>query len=207
MKVYFLGSISGKGQYLKNYQKIVEVLRSLKVEVIENTLEPTRAYVEELSDEKKVEFYKKVLQWINQCDILIAEGSYPSIGIGHEISLAIEKGKPVVVLYEKNVHTSHLLEGLHSDKLLVIKYDFDELGDVVREAIDYVSDQVDTRFNFFVSPKHQHYLDWISRNRMVPRAVHLRKLLENDMDTNKEYQADLAGRTKNEKTQIGVAKK
>jgi len=200
MKVYFVGSITGKKQYLENYRRIVEALKKLGVDVAENTLEPTEDYVKSLPDDGKVEYYKKVLQWINAADIVIAEGSYQSIGVGHEISLAIGKGKPVVVVHQKGTYAAHFLEGIRSDKLMVLQYDLDELEDVIKEAIDYAAEQVDTRFNFFISPKHQHYLDWISRKRMVPRAVHLRKLLERDMAEDKEYQAELVGGKAKDKT-------
>lgn len=193
MKVYFVGSITGKKQYLGNYRRIVEALKKQGVDVTENTLDPSEDYVKSLSDEGKVEYYKKVLNWINAADIIIAEGSYQSIGVGHEISLAIGKGKPVVVLHQKGTYAAHFLEGLQSDKLMVLQYDLDELEAVVKEATDYAAEQVDTRFNFFISPRHQHYLDWISRKRMVPRAVHLRNLLERDMEVNREYQAELIG--------------
>ena len=59
--------------------------------------------------------------------------------------------------------------------------------EALKLALDYASDQMDTRFNFFISPKHGNYLDWISKNKKVPRAVYLRRLIEKDMDENKEY--------------------
>lgn len=186
MKVYFLGSISGKRKYLDNYKAIVDALRATGVDLIENTLEPTEEYVHSLNDEEKVGYYKKVLGWINKADIVVAEGSFPSIGVGFEISLAIEKGKPVVVLCQDE-EASHFLEGLESEKVSVIKYTLDTIHEVIKDALDYASDQVDTRFNFFISPKHQNYLDWISKNKRIPRAVYLRRLIEKDMEDNDEY--------------------
>lgn len=195
MKVYFLGSISGKKRYLENYRQIVEALKELKVDLTENTLKPTETYIQSLDDEGKIDYYRQVLKWINEADVVVAEASYPSIGVGHEISLALEKSKPVVVLYEGG-DAPHLLEGMQSEKLTVLEYKLDEVKQVVKDAIDYASEQMDTRFNFFIAPKHQNYLDWISRNKRVPRAVHLRRLLERDMAQNKEYQAELGGSKK-----------
>jgi hypothetical protein len=192
MKVYFVGSVSGKEKYESNYQRIVDTLKKSAVSVIEFTLKPTVTYIHGLSDEDKVDHYKEVLKAINDSDVVLAEGSYPSFGVGYEISLAIEKGKPVVVLYEEG-HSPHLIEGLKSEKLLVIKYKLNELESVVEDSIEYAADVQDTRFNFFISSKHQNYLDWIARVRKVPRAVHLRRLLERDMASNKSYQENLSG--------------
>jgi hypothetical protein len=48
-------------------------------------------------------------------------------------------------------------------------------------------ENIDTRFNFFISPKIGNFLDWIAKKKKLPRAVYLRKLIEDDMDKNKEY--------------------
>jgi len=195
MKIYFVGSISGKSKYVSHYKKIVSAIKSLGHEVFEITLGPTKEYVYGMSDSKKVEQYERILKWINQCDVVVAESSYPSMGVGYEISLALEKSKPVVVLYEEG-HAPHLLEGLKSDKLLVLKYELDDIKGVIEDAIDYASDQADTRFNFFISTKHQNYLDWIAKVKKTPRAVHLRRLLEKDMEVNKSYQSNLGAVSK-----------
>ena len=58
---------------------------------------------------------------------------------------------------------------------------------MVASALDYVSSAQDVRFNFFISPTIGLYLDWISKNKRIPRAVYLRKLIEEEMRENKEY--------------------
>lgn len=186
MKIYFVGSISGKEQYLENYQAIIKTLHDAGHEVLENTIEPSKKYVYSLSDEGKIEQYKNVLKWISSADLIVAEGSFSSMGVGYEISLALEKGKPVLVLFEEG-HAPHFLEGIQSEKLLIEKYDRANLGDILKVGIDFLSDQQDTRFNFFISPKHQHYLDWVAKHRKIPRAVFLRKLIEDDMNKHSEY--------------------
>lgn len=186
MKIYFLGSITGKEKYLEHYTKIVNVLDSLEYTVIENTLKPTKGFVYTLSDEGKIEYYKTVLKWINDADIMIAEGSYSSMSVGYEISLALEKGKPVIVLYEGG-NAPHFLEGVKSEKLIVVKYSLETIKQDIKEAIELVTDQMDVRFNFFVSPKIVNYLDWVSKKKKMPRAVYLRRLIEADMQKNKEF--------------------
>lgn len=189
MKIYFLGSIRGREKYQKNYEKIIESLKELGHTVIENTLKPSANYVYGLSDEEKIEFYKQVLKNIGRADMMVAEGSFSSMGVGYEISLALEKGKPVVVLYEEGF-APHFLEGIDSDKLEIAKYELNEIKSILKNTIEYVSGQMDVRFNFFVSPTIVNYLDWISKKRKMPRAVYLRRLIEKDMEKNKEFKKE-----------------
>jgi hypothetical protein len=65
--------------------------------------------------------------------------------------------------------------------------DLAELGKEIPMLLDFASDQQDTRFNFFISPKHQNYLDWIAKYKKVPRSVYLRELIETDMANNSEF--------------------
>ncbi|HEX7017372.1 MAG TPA: nucleoside 2-deoxyribosyltransferase [Patescibacteria group bacterium] len=188
MKTYFVASISGRKKYLTQYQQIVRVLNKLGHEVTEDTLRPSHDEVYNLTDDQKVDFYKQVLKWIANCDLMIAEVSHPSLGVGHEISLALERGKPVIILYTDG-NTPHFLEGLDSEKIIIEKYDSESLEKILVDAIDFAKDQSDTRFNFFISPRHVSYLDWIAKTRRLPRSVYLRDLIKADMEENQEYQS------------------
>lgn len=186
MKVYFVASIRGKKEHLESYKKIIDVLKEIGSEVIENTIAPSEKEVYSLSDDKKVKYYKKVLGWIREADVVLVETSFSSLGVGYEISLALEAGKPVIVLY-KSGHAPHFLEGYQSDKLAIFKYDHTNLKKIVEEAIDVSSQKSDTRFNFFISRKLAAYLDWIAREKKIPRAVYLRKLIRAEMKESKEF--------------------
>jgi 2'-deoxynucleoside 5'-phosphate N-hydrolase len=186
MKIYFVGSISGRKKYLSSYKLIVETLKKAGHQVTENTIEPTDDYVFNLTDDQKVEYYKQVLKWIRLSDVLVTEVSHPSLGIGHEISLALERGKPVLALYTEG-QAPHFLEGMGSDQIAVVKYDEQNLRTELASALDFVSQSADTRFNFFISPKHVQFLDWVAQTKKIPRSVYLRQLIEKDRDNHQEY--------------------
>jgi hypothetical protein len=73
--------------------------------------------------------------------------------------------------------------------MIVIKYDATNLREQLKCALSFAQNNVDTRFNFFISPSIGNYLDWISKNKNIPRSVYLRTLIEKDMVINKEYNA------------------
>lgn len=186
MKIYFVASISGKKTYLKEYQEIISVLKAEGHTVTESTLEPTVDYVYGLSDQDKSSFYKKMLGFIQGADLIVAEVSHPSLGVGHEVSVALEKGKPVIALHTGS-GAPHLLEGMESERLVLAEYTLPTVKNVLLDAIEFAKDQSDTRFNFFIAPKHSNYLDWIAKTRRIPRSAYLRTLIKKDMENEPDY--------------------
>jgi hypothetical protein len=78
------------------------------------------------------------------------------------------------------------LRGRQEEKLLILSYNNKNLEEVLESAVDYASEQQDTRFNFFISPQIGNYLDWVAKQKRVPRAVYLRRLIEEDMKKNQD---------------------
>lgn len=187
MKIYFTASIHGKEKFDKNYDKIVEVLSKFGHKVIaDHILQVSLKNLPHQRDEDRISYYRKMIRWITTCDLVVAELSYSSASVGHEVSVALEKGKPVIALYFKG-KGPHLLTGVGSDKLLIVDYETENLDSVLKDAINDAKDQMDVRFNFFISPKIGVYLDWIAKNKKIPRAVYLRRLIDEDIRKNKDF--------------------
>lgn len=188
MKILFVASIQGKADRLEDYQMVVDSLKQTTNEVIsDHVMKYTQDDLDSLSEDQKINFHKKLFDYIKKCDMVVGEVSYPSVSVGYLISMALDLGKPTILLY-KGKSEPNLLSSLVSDKLQVLNYNSKaELEKELSSSIDYASQQADVRFNFFISPQIGLYLDWISKNKRVPRAVYLRRLIEEDMRTNKEY--------------------
>jgi len=188
MKIYFSAAIIFNEKRGKIYSQIVKTLSDSGHKVL--TYGVTDSNIDDImdqSEDKRVEHYHQVTRWIAEADLVVVEASFPStLHIGHEIGLALEKGKPVIVMYEKGF-SPFFLTGNSSDKLFLVEYTNATVSMVLKDAIEYASEQSDTRFNFFVSPSIVNYLDWVSKKRRLPRAVYLRKLIEEEMKNNTDY--------------------
>lgn len=189
MKIFFSGSRNFKEDYGKWYEKIIKVLKSGGSEVIDNTVVRIPKDVTAVPDDEKVLLYKNLVKLLDKAEICVFEASYPStIHIGHEITLAIEKSKPVIILYlDKPGNEPMLFRGLKSEKVVWVSYNEGNLESVLGEALEKVKKLIDVRFNFFVSPKILNYLDWVAQKRMIPRSVFLRNLIEREMKKDKEF--------------------
>ena len=189
MTIYFTGAVSLKNLYGENYEKIIDALQKLGHRVIHEHI--TGVPLEKIfssSDKEKVDYYKKVLKWISSADLIVAEVSFPStLNVGHEVSIALEKGKPVLALY---VHdkASPFFQGIKNDKFVYSEYSFTNLNSIIKDSIEAIEDVSDTRFNFYISSEIGRYLDWISQTKKPPRAVFLRSLLEKAMKTDKDFE-------------------
>lgn len=189
MKIYFTGSLHNRDIDKNLYRKIVSHLENQGYRVQSNHILGTSATnLGKQTVSEKTDYYQKLSKWIASSDIVVCEVSYPStINIGHEVSLALDKGKPIVALYQKGREPG-ILQGVSSESFILLEYSNEtQIINVLKQGLEDAKEQMDVRFNFFISPKIGVYLDWVSKNKKIPRAVYLRKLIEEDMKKNKDF--------------------
>jgi 2'-deoxynucleoside 5'-phosphate N-hydrolase len=110
MNIYFACSITGGREFETVYQAIVAGLEA------DGHVIPTShlASSEVVGLEKVVspqEVYLRDIQWIDEADLVIAEVSTPSHGVGYEVAHALSIGKPVLCLYQQGQAVSKMLTG------------------------------------------------------------------------------------------------
>ena len=99
MKIYFCGSIRGGRDLARTYEQIIGMLSTHGTVLTEHVGSDDVIQKEDrvLSDE---EIHDRDLGWIIESDLLVAEVTVPSLGVGYEIGSAIALGKPVLCLYD-----------------------------------------------------------------------------------------------------------
>ncbi len=189
MKFHFFASLHGDKEL---YKKIFAILKKLGYDPItDHVLTRNIEQVEQETSEESELYIKKMLKWVNQADFIVAETTNPSVSIGYEVMAAQQKGKPVIVLYEASKgKVPHTLKGIPMEKIQLFSYNSnnkEELEGILKIATEEAKEQMDVRFNFFISPKIGAYLDWIAKHKKLPRAAFLRRLIEEHMKKNKDY--------------------
>lgn len=124
LKIYFGGSIKGGRSKAEDYKKIVDYLKTIGTVLDEHVADPNlKSSGESINS---VEIYNRDISWINECDILIAEVTVPSLGVGYEIGYAESLNKRIICLYQNNASISAMIKG--NDNITHISYDdIDEL--------------------------------------------------------------------------------
>lgn len=128
MNVYFACSITGGREFEAVYQEIVAALTADGHEIPTSHL----AQSDVMENERRLtpqNVYERDTNWIKDCDALIAEVSVPSHGVGYEIGFALNLGKPVLCLYQRDCKVSKMISGNPTPSLRIRKY-----GDV-KEAV------------------------------------------------------------------------
>lgn len=97
-KIYFAASIRSGREYQPTYSAIIKHLKRYGRVLTEHVGAASLgdAGEEDLTDEQ---IFRRDADWIRDADILIADASLPSLGVGYEIGFAESLRKPILCLY------------------------------------------------------------------------------------------------------------
>jgi nucleoside 2-deoxyribosyltransferase len=121
MNIYFACSITGGREFEAGYQEIVTALTAEGHEIPTSHL----AQSDVIENERNLtpqEVYERDINWLKNCDALIAEVSVPSHGVGYEIGFALNIRKPVLCLYQKGRKVSKMITGNKDVALTIQEY-------------------------------------------------------------------------------------
>lgn len=97
MKIYFAGSITGGRDDASLYAEVIKLLQRHGTVLTEHIgLSTLTAYGE---DKSLADIFSRDVAWVREADVLVAEVTQPSLGVGYEIGLAESLGKKVICLY------------------------------------------------------------------------------------------------------------
>ena len=121
MNIYFACSITGGREFESVYQAIVRALAE------DSHVVPTAHLAQSgVTEVESViapdEVYARDIAWLRGCEVLIAEISMPSHGVGYEIGFSLGLGKPVLALYQEGRRVSKMISGNPNPNLSVKAY-------------------------------------------------------------------------------------
>jgi nucleoside 2-deoxyribosyltransferase len=100
MKIYFAGSIKGGRNNQDSYEMIVHELKKYGKVLTEHVADKSLTDKGEMGVTDKYIFQRDT-KWLRECDVLIAEITTPSLGVGYEIGYVETLKKPILCLYRK----------------------------------------------------------------------------------------------------------
>lgn len=121
MNIYFACSLTGGRTDQSTYALIVDHL----VQVGHNVPTAHLASPDVMDLERIVnanEVYTRDIAWIQSADVVVAEVSTPSHGVGYEIAYALQLGRDVLCCYKKGVPVSKMIIGNASPHLTLRAY-------------------------------------------------------------------------------------
>lgn len=99
-KIYFAASIRGGRTDLEIYIKIINYLKTFGKVLTEHIGEASLTSFGE-KNTSDADIHDRDMDWLHSCDIVVAEVTTPSLGVGYEIGRAIEHNKKVICFYRE----------------------------------------------------------------------------------------------------------
>jgi hypothetical protein len=138
MKIYFGFTVAGDRSTVMVARKIVGILEEMHHEVLTRHLVEDSAWEADRSITPK-EVYLRDINWLEQCDMFIAEVSGSSFGLGFETGYLLgATAKKVVLFYRRDVESkiSLLITGItHPNCRLVPYSDLNEVAVWIRNNL------------------------------------------------------------------------
>lgn len=138
MKIYFAGSIRGGREDAALYQQIIDYLKTFGEVLTEHIGDPL---LTSLGDDGPTDKYihDRDLAWLQSSNVLVAEVTTVSMGVGYEIGRAVESGKKVLCLFRPDAgkNLSAMIAGCE-DLELVNYAEFKEVKVVISRFLDEI---------------------------------------------------------------------
>jgi len=122
MKIYFTGSISGGRNDQSIYFEIINYLKTKGKVLTEHIANSNLSSYGETNLTRE-EIYTRDVAWIKESDVLIAEVTQVSLGVGYELGLAENLNKKIICLYreKEGKKLSAMISGNKNFKVIIYK--------------------------------------------------------------------------------------
>lgn len=98
MKIYFAGSIRGGRDDAGLYQELIAFLKTHGEVLTEHVGDPGLSQKgDDGPDDRYI--HDRDMRWLKDCDLVVAEVTVPSLGVGYELGWATALAKPVLCLH------------------------------------------------------------------------------------------------------------
>ncbi len=98
MKIYFAGSIRGGRQDVGRYHELIAYIQSFGTVLTKHVGD---IHLTESGDDgtDDTAIHDRDMAWLKCCDLVIAEITIPSLGVGYELGWACAMNKPILCVY------------------------------------------------------------------------------------------------------------
>ena len=102
MKIYFAGSIRGGRVDAALYRRMIDHMKTQGHTVLTEHVGSSKLCLEEQGRDKDASIYEQDTTWLRESDMVIAECTCASLGVGYELAYAERFDIPVHIFYNRN---------------------------------------------------------------------------------------------------------
>ena len=135
MKIYFAGAIRGGRDDAALYNELINYLQTLGTVLTEHVGDMSLTEEgDDGPDDRSI--HDRDMAWLTACDLVVAEVTLPSLGVGYELGRACAMNKPVLSLYrpEAGKWLSAMIAG--SNEIVTAHYsDIAQAREIIRQFV------------------------------------------------------------------------
>lgn len=135
--------------------------------------------------------YLDSIRAIRDAEVVIVEDTVSNFSTGHQITLSLQMRKPTLVMWNGKKHRQFnkmFIHGIDSDLLTVVEYNSDNFQNEIQKFLKrYKNISIKTRFNLVINENERAYLDWAQYYKGLSRTKVIRKLLEEKIESDEDY--------------------
>ncbi len=138
MKFYFAGSIRAGRDDVSVYEKMISLLKQKGEVLTEHVGDYSLSLVGQTNFTDEY-IYDRDIGWLRSSDLVIAEVTNPSLGVGYEIASAINFKIPVYCFFRSNSgkQLSAMIRGCKSIRV----FDYSEIGEALRRLEAVINEE------------------------------------------------------------------
>lgn len=188
MLVYLVGARTNIIDRIETFRELVKTIHSeghsLALDWIEPVYEAEKSG--KVNDIEWPILYKDMMEAIARADVVIADTSVQSFGVGYQTAMAIQLKKPTLILHHDSTSEYKFLTGIDNVNVDYKSFNDTNIEDILRSFLK-VNDipTKDMRFNFFIDRPIYNYLRWSSLKTGKTKAEILRELVEREIEREK----------------------
>ncbi|KAG9472836.1 hypothetical protein GDO78_016761 [Eleutherodactylus coqui] len=137
LSVYFCGSIRGGREDLLLYQRIIQLLQRNGTVLTEHIGRPEISEAGEDAQEYGDKFiHDRDVTWLQQADVVVAEVTQPSLGVGYELGRAVAMNKKILCLFRASSGRvlSAMIRGAENGRSVLVRdYEPQDLEGLLHE--------------------------------------------------------------------------
>src|SRR4030043_1594023 len=165
MKAFFAASTSQFHKYFPTYKLICDTIKDLGHELTRDWIDEAKEVVEKDLRVDYEEMYEDIMASILYADVGVVEGTVKGLSTGHQMTIALQKGKPLLFLHQGKGEDKFpfIVQGVHSELFVEKQYtELKEIPTLIRDFFDLNKKGKRVRFNLVLTAKEEKYIEWAS---------------------------------------------
>lgn len=196
MTIFFTAStkdlLSHKDCYLEIRNTIKSLGHSLSRDWIDDSIDKAQKGVEDIPH---VSLYQDVMSAILIADLIVVDVTERSMSIGHQVTFALDKKKPVLLLLnskENSAVNDLFISGTQSPYLQIKCYSRKEdIKPIIQSFINKYESKSKSRFNLVINKALDTYIEWAAFHYKISKTEVIHNAIQEKASNDRNYTEEI----------------